>query len=322
MFLGVEKELRLCSKGEYQNLHASSIISFLNSFPFKGRDTHVLARRGLTCLPALLPALSEARRASLDRVIKVSRHQGCQLRRVTLVFATVYGSVAVSKNITKQDLRELPAYGLVEAAAYLRLPKSTLRAWMLGQQHFRAVIDIADRAEKRLSFINLVEAFVLAGIRREHSIPLPKVRSAVAYLRRAFKTRRPLAEEQFETDGLDLFVEKFGTLIGATQDGQMQMREVIRDRLKRVRRDPHGLPEKIVLFPAPAPLVAGQDKSGDIVIDPRYSFGRPVLDGYGVRTAVLAERFYSGETVEALSMDYGVPSEVVQNALRSEPRAA
>jgi len=202
---------------------------------------------------------------------------------------------------------------------YLRLPKSTLRAWMLGQQRFRAVIDIADRSGKRLSFINLVEAFVLAGIRREHSIPLPKVRNAVAYLRRTFRTRRPLAEEQFETDGVDLFVEKFGALIGATQAGQIQMREVIRDRLKRVRRDPQGLPEKIVLFPAPERAGAA---AGDVVIDPRYSFGRPVLDGYGVRTAILAERFYAGETVEDLANDYGVPSAVVQNALRCEPRAA
>lgn len=226
---------------------------------------------------------------------------------------------ALGKPVTKQDLREIPAYGIAEAAAYLRLPKSTLRAWMLGQQRFRAVINIADRADKRLSFINLVEAFVLAGIRREHSIPLPKVRSAVEYLRRTFRTRRPLAEEQFETDGVDLFVEKFGALIGATQEGQIQMREVIRDRLKRVRRDPQGLPEKIVLFPA---SVRAGAAAGDVVIDPRYSFGRPVLDGYGLRTAVLAERFYAGESIEALAKDYGVPSAVVQNALRSEPRAA
>ena len=233
------------------------------------------------------------------------------------------GLTDMEKNITKHDLREIPAYGITEAAGYLRLPKSTLRAWVLGQQRFRAVINIADRVGKRLSFINLVEAFVLAGIRREHSIPLPKVRNAVAYLGRTFKTRRPLAEEQFETDGVDLFVEKFGALIGATQEGQIQMREIIRDRLKRVRRDPQGLPEKIVLFRAP--VLAGtraSDTAGDVVIDPRFSFGRPVLDGYGLRTAILAERFYSGESVEALAKDYGVPSEVVQNALRSEPRAA
>ena len=110
----------------------------------------------------------------------------------------------------------MPAYGIPEAAGYLRLPVSTLRAWLLGQRYrvgeqpkfFKPVIDIADRKERQLSFINLVEAFVLAGIRREHEIPLPKVRKAVDYLRRTFNTTRPLAHEQFETDGIDLFVEK------------------------------------------------------------------------------------------------------------------
>lgn len=223
----------------------------------------------------------------------------------------------MSKALNKHDVREMPAYAIAEAAGYLRLPKSTLRAWLLGQRGFRSVIDIADRQDKRLSFINLVEAFVLAGIRREHSIPLPKVRKAVEYLRRVFKTRRPLAEEQFATDGVELFVEKFGALVGATQDGQLQMRDIIRDRLKHVRRDPTGIPEKIVLFPARGDL----DK-GDVVIDPRLSFGRPVLDGYGVRTAIVAERFQAGEKVEELAREYGVPSEAIENAIRCEPRAA
>ena len=143
----------------------------------------------------------------------------------------------MKKNITKQDLREIPAYSIADAAGYLRLPKSTLRAWMLGQQRFRAVINIADRVGKRLSFINLVEAFVLTGIRREHSIPLPKVRNAVAYLGRTFKTRLPLAEEHVETVGVELFVENFGALKGATQEGQLQMRKGIRNRLKPVLRE-------------------------------------------------------------------------------------
>ena len=109
----------------------------------------------------------------------------------------------------------------------------------------------------------------------------------------------------------------------ASQQGQIQMREVIRAQLKRVRRDPRGLPEKIILFPAPISENGKADTTaGDIVIDPRFSFGRPVLDGYGLRTSAVVERFYAGESVEALAKDYGVPSAVVQNALRSEPRAA
>jgi len=220
----------------------------------------------------------------------------------------------------------MPAYGIPEAAGYLRLPVSTLRAWLLGQRYrvgeqpkfFKPVIDIADRKERQLSFINLVEAFVLAGIRREHEIPLPKVRKAVDYLRRTFNTTRPLAHEQFETDGIDLFVEKMGSLIGATQEGQIQMRDIIRDRLERVHRDPKGVPEKIVLFPARRE----KTESADVVIDPRLSFGRPVLDRFGVRTAILAERFDAGDDIDVLAREYSAPPEAIQNAIRCERRAA
>jgi len=226
-----------------------------------------------------------------------------------------------------RDLRELPAYGIAEAAGYLRLPPSTLRAWLLGQRYkgaanapkfFRPVIEIADRKQRQLSFINLVEAFVLAGIRREHEIPLPKVRKAVDYLRRTFDTKRPLSDEQFETDGVDLFVEKMGSLVGVTQEGQLQLREIIRDRLKQVRRDPKGVPEKIVLFPARP----GKIGSADVVIDPRLSFGRPVLDRLGVRTAILAERFDAGDDIDDLAREYDAPPEAIRNAIRCERRAA
>lgn len=226
----------------------------------------------------------------------------------------------------QRDLREVPAYSIAEGAGYLRLPVSTLRSWLLGQHYvvaeerkfFRPVIEIADRKQRLMSFINLVEAFVLAGIRRQHEVPLPKVRKAVDYLRRTFRTPRPLAEEQFQTDGVDLFVEKMGSLVGASQEGQTQMREIILDRLERVRRDPKGVPEKIVLFAAPRQRTA----SADVVIDPRLSFGRPVLDGLGVRTSVLAERFDAGDSIDELAREYAAPADAVQNAIRCERRAA
>ena len=96
------------------------------------------------------------------------------------------------------------------------------------------------------------------------------------------------------------------------------MREVIRDRLERVRRDPRGVPEKIVLFPARR----GKPGSADVVIDPKLSFGRPVLDRFGVRTAILAERFDAGEDIDALAEEYSAPTEAIQNAIRCERRVA
>jgi uncharacterized protein (DUF433 family) len=177
------------------------------------------------------------------------------------------------------------------------------------------VIDIADRSKGRLSFLNLVEAFVLSGIRRQHGVRLQNVRKAITYVQRQFKAPHPLADEQFETDGVHLFVRKFGELVGASQDGQRLMEAMLRERLALVRRDTKGLPEKIVLFRT-------KGRSADVVIDPAISFGRPVLDGLGVRTEVLADRFRAGDSVDELAKDYGVPPEAVQNAIRCELLAA
>jgi hypothetical protein len=52
-----------------------------------------------------------------------------------------------------KDPRELPAYGISEAAHYLQLPRATLRSWVLGQpyitqkgpQFFAPLIDLADK---------------------------------------------------------------------------------------------------------------------------------------------------------------------------------
>ena len=55
-------------------------------------------------------------------------------------------------NRTVAKIREMPLYSAAEAARYLRLPASTVRAWSFGQgyrvqegqRQFKAVISIAD----------------------------------------------------------------------------------------------------------------------------------------------------------------------------------
>ena len=34
-----------------------------------------------------------------------------------------------------QDVRELPAYGIAEAAHYLLVPRATLRSWVVGMSY-------------------------------------------------------------------------------------------------------------------------------------------------------------------------------------------
>jgi uncharacterized protein (DUF433 family) len=60
------------------------------------------------------------------------------------------------------------------------------------------------------------------------------------------------------------------------------------------------------------------DEPKAIVIDPRISFGRPVLAGSGIPTAVIAERYKAGESVDELADDYGRKRLEIEEAIRCE----
>ena len=124
-----------------------------------------------------------------------------------------------------QDVRELPAYGVAEAAHYLLVPRATLRSWVAGMSYgsdgerrfFKRVIHPAATSPVALSFINLIEAHVLAAIRRRHRVDMPAVRRTIDFLKREFGSAHPLADHKFETDGVNLFISHYGDFISVSQ---------------------------------------------------------------------------------------------------------
>jgi len=222
----------------------------------------------------------------------------------------------------KRDLREMPAYGINEASHYLGIPNATLRSWVLGRHYpaeggkrfFRPIIELPDKEERLLSFVNLVEVHVLDAIRRGHGVAFWRVRKAVDYLKKELSSRHPLAEQKFATDGVDLFVEAFGQLVNISQEGQLAIKELIEAYLQRVERDTIGVP--IRLYPFTRERKPEEPKT--IVIDPSICFGRPVLAGTGIATTVIAQRYKAGESIEELAEDYGRSTSEIQEAIRSE----
>ncbi len=224
------------------------------------------------------------------------------------------------------DPRELPLYGLSQTARHLKIPLATLRSWIKGRYYpvesgsrfFNPVLKLPDSKVPLLSFFNLVEAHVLSGIRRSEKVPFAKVRRALAYLETAFPAAHPLADYQFQTDGVDLFVERLGELIAVSQAGQIGIKEVLKNYLRRIERDVELKPFKLYPFVRPALQTA---EPRPIVIDPLVSFGRPVIAGTGVPTEVIAERFQAGDSAAALARDYGITCEQVEAALSYEAPA-
>jgi uncharacterized protein (DUF433 family) len=216
----------------------------------------------------------------------------------------------------------LPTYGIAEAAHYLRLPAATLRSWVLGRHYptrsgrtfFPPLIVLPKREPALLSFVNLVEAHILAAIRREHLVRMRKVRAAMRYLGQVLRSRHPLLHERFETDGIDLFVERTGILVVVSEQGQVAFREAIEARLRRIERDPEGRPARLYLFTRKG----DPSQPKQIVVDPRISFGRPVLATKGVPTAVVAERYKAGDSIASLADDYDCSTDQIEEAIRCE----
>ncbi|HUL68583.1 MAG TPA: DUF433 domain-containing protein, partial [Burkholderiaceae bacterium] len=55
-----------------------------------------------------------------------------------------------------------------------------------------------------------------------------------------------------------------------------------------------------------------------VEIDPRIAFGRPVLIRRAVPTAVLADRFKAGDTLQELADDYDATAGEIEEAIRCE----
>lgn len=223
-----------------------------------------------------------------------------------------------SNSTSTHDPRDVPNYTPTESARWLGIVPSTLRVWLQGQNYrtkggtkfMQPVIRAADRDPLGLSFWNLVECSVLASIRKDHEVSLQKVRRALAYVSKELGRKRPLIEEDFSTDGVHLFVERYGKLISASEQGQVAMRELLEAGLMRIDRDEAGLAARLF------PWRRDPSEPRVVSVDPRVSFGRPVLAGTGVTVEVILGRFFAGDTIEALARDYRVSQDRIEGLVR------
>lgn len=225
----------------------------------------------------------------------------------------------------KADPRDRPAYGLAEAARYVKLPVATLRSWVAGRAYpkakgavgeFRPLIHPPRRQPPVLSFWNLIEAHVLRSLRTEHGVSLKAMREALAYAERKLDIHRLLLRKELRTDAGRLFLDRYGELIELSASGQLAMRKVFEEHLKRVEWDQWQFPVRLYPFVSTDTLAPRT-----IAIDPKIAFGRPIVARAGVSTAAIADRIDANEPAADVAADYELTAEEVEQAVLYE-RAA
>jgi uncharacterized protein (DUF433 family) len=162
----------------------------------------------------------------------------------------------------------------------------------------------------------LVEVAMVATFRRM-GVSLARLRAAREYLARRFEAEFPFAELRLKTDGAHVLKDLaageqswVNTLLVASADGQIAWADAIEDRIHEFEYDEENLRVAIRWYPRGA--------EGLIVVDPQIAFGVPITRQGSVPTAVIRERYRSGEGMQDIGDDFTLAPEYVRAALEFE----
>ena len=217
-----------------------------------------------------------------------------------------------------RDPRDVPAYSFREVALAIGVPDSTVRAWCLGQSNFKSLLVLPEEwgEHHALSFFNLIELQVIAELRREHKVPMSRIRTALQFLADNVWMAHPLVESELTvTPNQRVYIVHDGRRIDISAGGQWPLDAVIRNLLRRVHRGRRGI---VTYFPRVNDPKIDSDEYFPVVVDPEVCFGRPTIAGTGIPTDVVADRFLGGDTVKEMAEDYDLSEEQISAALRFE----
>lgn len=208
----------------------------------------------------------------------------------------------------------LPNYQVREASKYAHISPQTVAAWHKVATGKAAALSPKEK-RAALSYVQLIEVAVVAAFRRA-GISLARIRDARDYISKQLHADYPFARYQFKTDGKHLLLsyqqveghKGRGKHLVADQGGQLEWDQIIGPLLKEFDYDRGG--DGIVIT---WHLVG---RSVPIVIDPRFSFGAPIVSG--TPTWAVLGRWNAGETDSDIAEDFGLTKEEVREALKFE----
>jgi uncharacterized protein (DUF433 family) len=215
----------------------------------------------------------------------------------------------------RHNVLEMANYSPMEAVRYFHIPSSTLAYWTEAPNQ---LVILPSEEPPLLSFKNLVELYVLEGLRKIHGVHTSRIRSAIEFLLSTEKSRHPLADYDIRTEGKNVVFYKRGKPLNASLWGQYEMEEVVGTYLRRIERDPHGVALRIFPYTKREQLTNKEQPPKTVEINPAVCFGLPVLRDSRLTTGFLASRFRGGDSVSSIAQSYGRPVAEIEEAIEWE----
>lgn len=162
-----------------------------------------------------------------------------------------------------------------------------------------------------LSFVDLIEVLVVGSLRKE-KVSLQTIRAAHLEMQRAFDTSHPFSTHRILTDGKTIFTDI------ATKEGdkrllhilknQYELRDITLSFLKSVDFDKNGFPQK--WWP--------MNREKPVVIDPKRSFGQPIVQVESVPTLTIAKSIRAEKSIPKVANWYNISLEAAESAYKYE----
>jgi len=215
------------------------------------------------------------------------------------------------------------AYTLPDAARLLDVPLARLRVWVGG-----ALVGIDSKSrhlpagafetrgegrDRHFGFLTLIELFTIAQL-RAHGVRMKTLRQNRGELAERFDTAHPLALRGLLTDGRRMLKELGDELLlELGTGGQTAFEQLVRPFCHRLDFD--AATELATRF-----YPAGRESS--VVVDPRHSFGRPVIAGTNITTEALGCLVRGGDKIEDIAADFRLELTQVEEAWEFERKLA
>lgn len=207
------------------------------------------------------------------------------------------------------DIYRTPLLTAREVARHLQMHESTLDRWIRTQAADAPLVHAVvpeRRGWPRMPFVAIIEAHVLKAL-RDLGFSHAAIESAAAAVRREFGTEYALASQRIASDGVALFIKTADEGLVHAVNGDHAIREVLNDFLRFVSWDDEGAPKALRLR---------QYRGAEVVIDPRFGWGAPVLRESKVPVEALSSLWQAGEPMAAIAEEYELPLTMVEDALR------
>jgi len=213
-------------------------------------------------------------------------------------------------------------FSTVDAARLVGTHPNSVRGWLNGYRNSTAgpVIDRDFEGSSTVSFLDLMELRFVAFFRAQ-GVAMPTIRRASNEARKDWGVQHPLAlsRDKYVTDRRIIFAKSAGEegdeVTWDMASGQHEMWDAIEQTIEKgIEFDP-----KTHLASLWHPKYAAFP---DVIVDPRIAFGRSVVKGTKVPTAVLFRQFRADKSKKRVAKWFEVSEKTVATAVAYEIETA